>query len=94
MLQHDTGEHQGGSRSLYDDNGNLDVMVLWTKEADCKNNSQTTFDAIMARVHLAISEINTAYDLSGVNTELLLVHAYRHPTNVDQEGFSGSLSTL
>ena len=100
--QDNISEKGGSRRSLYDDNGgNLDVMVLWTKEAECRNHgegancnvSQASFDAMMATVNLAVQETNTAYSLSGVNTELLLVHAYRHPTYVDQ-GFSQSLSAI
>ena len=101
--QNKMSEKEGDSRrSLYDDNGgNIDVMVLWTKEAECRNNgqasncsvSQTSYNAMMARVELAVEETNTAYDLSGVQTQLLLVHAYRHPTYVD-EGFSASLSAI
>jgi hypothetical protein len=47
----------------------------------------------MARVNLAISETNTGYQESGVNTQLYLAHAYRHPTyDESSRGFDGTLS--
>ena len=94
------------SRQL-DDIGNtiIDVMVLWTKEAECAqsgittgcflngawvNNANTckeqgetvdcdrtqaTEDNMRSLIDLAIEETNTAYDESGVNAQLRLVHA-------------------
>ncbi len=85
-------EEQVESRYLYDDNGgNLDIMVVWTIKAECKNynlpdnctpNAETA-KAMMALINLAIDETNTAYELSGVRTQLYLAHAYRHPTFVE-----------
>lgn len=80
------------SRRLYDDSGgNLDVMVLWTKAAECKAFGLETKCKVTAAsranmkalVALAIEETNAAYAASGVNTELLLVHSKRHPSYVE-----------
>ena len=77
------------TRSLYDDNGgNLDIVVVWTKRAECRNAgldadctlTQETQTAMQNLVNLSIEETNTAYELSGVETRLLLAHSYRHPT--------------
>ena len=94
----------GSSRTLYDDNGgNLDIVVVWTKDAECRNSglpigcalTTQTHTAMQNRVNLAIEETNTAYQLSGVNTELLLVNSYRHETfDEKQFGFGGSLTEL
>ena len=90
------------SRKLYDDNGgNLDVMVVWTAKSECRNYglsagctlSADTESSMLARINLAISETNAAYAATGINTELLLVHAYRHPTYVETS-FSSSLSEI
>ena len=96
-------DKQQESRSLYDDEGgNLDIMVLWTKDAECRNAglsigctlTETTTALMQSRINLAIQETNTAYRLSGIETELLLVHSYRHPTFTSNDNFSGSLSEL
>ena len=71
----------------------IDVMVLWTPSAECKQSglpslcSRTaqTEANIRGLIDLAVEETNTAYDLSGVNAELRLVHAaytdYTESTN-------------
>jgi len=99
-----TSNLRTNSRSLYDDNGaNLDIIVVWTKDAECRNSgkavgctvSASTHRAMQNRVNLAVSETNTAYALSGVSTRLLLVHSYRHATYSERTyGFGGSLSRL
>lgn len=92
------------SRNLdvYDDSGgNLDVMIPWTELAECNNAglaagcnvTSDTYDSMMALVNLAVEETNVAYQLSGVNTQLLLVHAYRIDGYVE-EGFETTLSKL
>lgn len=82
-----------GRRLTYDDSGsNIDVMVVWTKAAECKLSglsatncqlSHNTKAAMEAEIELMVGEANTAYSLSGINTELRLTHAYRHPTYVE-----------
>jgi hypothetical protein len=62
----------------------LDVMVVWTKNAECRNSdlekgctrTLQTEANMRGLIDLAISETNTAYNLSGVSVELRLVHAY------------------
>jgi hypothetical protein len=70
----------------YDDSGaNIDIMVLWTKEAECKNSrlptgcnlTTTTESNMRGLIDLAVAETNTAYSLSGMLSSLRLVHAYR-----------------
>ena len=87
-LSHDVQDEWdvSSARALYDDSGgNLDIMVLWTENAECENAglsrncklSSTTYDYMMALVELAIEETNTAFSMSGVHSQLLLVHADR-----------------
>jgi hypothetical protein len=87
--------------NVYDDKGgNLDVMVVWTKDAECEHagigagctpTAETTA-SMHALINLAIEESNTAFKLSGVDTELLLAYSYRHPTySIAKNGFSNSL---
>ncbi len=77
------------NRVLNDDSGgNLDIMVVWTRKAECKNYgldegctlSASTSAAMEAQINLAIDETNTAFEHSGVQTRLYVAHAYRHPT--------------
>ena len=100
--QHIENNQSMSRRKLYDDNGgNLDIMVIWTKSAECNaaglssgcTLTPQTESSMMARVNLAIQETNDAYAASGVNTELLLVKAYRHPDYVEND-FSSALSDL
>merc|ERR1711862_669820 len=59
-----------------------DVMVVWTKRAECKNSGLSpgctlttqTRANMFAKINLAVDETNTAFSLSGINTELRLVH--------------------
>lgn len=94
---------ENSSRSLLDDSGgNLDVMVVWTKSAECANSglsegctltdsTQANMEALM---NLAILETNTAYAASGVNTELHLTHAYRHPTYTEYWSFEDDITEI
>ena len=88
------------SRRLYDDSGDtLDIMVVWTSEAECKNSRLSRFCTLDATtesnmrglIDLAVEETNTAYSLSGIETELRLVHAYRDLDYVETSSFSTSL---
>jgi hypothetical protein len=62
------------------------------KNSNCNVNAQTKA-TMQGLVNLAISETNTAFQLSGIETELLLVHSYRHPT-YSVKDFAGSLREL
>jgi hypothetical protein len=67
-------------------------MVIWTKTAECKKSgldagcplSVTTDNNMRGLIDLAIAETNTAINLSGVTTQLRLVHAYREPNYVEE----------
>jgi len=103
MIQNlkDTILQQGMSRGLDDSGDVLDVMVVWTKDAECKNAgfvpgctlTASTDSSMRALIDLAVEETNTAYEISGANTELLLVHAYRHPTYT-ASSFNGALDDV
>lgn len=78
------GRSDSGRRLVDDAGGNLDTMVVWTAAAECNNAGKATGCArdnfteerMRGTIDLAIAETNTAYELSGINTELRLVHAY------------------
>jgi hypothetical protein len=79
-------------RNLYDDSGaTIDVMVVWTKQAECKVSKLTpnctltaiTENNIRGLIDLAVAETNTAFQLSGILSSLRLVHAYRDPVYVE-----------
>ena len=84
--RHDT------SRKLYDDlGGNIDLMVLWTAKAACAaygdvegctitSDHTANMESLVA---LAVDETNIAFRASGVNTQLLLVRSYQHPSYVE-----------
>jgi hypothetical protein len=83
-------DHQG--RLLYDDSGsNIDVMVVWTTDAECKNSflpvgctlTATTESNMRGVIDLLVAEANTAFSLSGMLSSLRLVHAYRDSTYVE-----------
>ena len=69
----------------------IDVMVPWTKKAECANSglsqgctlTDQTYDAMMTMVELAVFETNQAFINSGVHTQFRLVHAYRDPSYVE-----------
>ena len=68
-LPADPSDVDGPSRQRRGDDGSqLDVMVLWTVNAECANSGQpagctptsTTFNNMLARMELAVAETNTA----------------------------------
>ena len=98
MLEgHDNKE----SRKLSDDGSVMDVMVVWTAKAECRNSglsqgctlTSQTESNMRNRINLAFTETNSAYTASGVNSQILLVHAYRHPDYVESS-FGTALSEL
>jgi len=78
----------------------IDVMVLWTRDAECKNAglqagctvTPDTYSAMMATVELAVVETNQGYSNSQVDARIRLVHSYR--SDYQERGFSGSLTDL
>lgn len=64
----------------------LDIMVPWTKQAECWNAGfedgvcdvdEDTKEMMEALIELAIEETNLAFTKSAINTQLNLVHMYR-----------------
>ena len=71
----------------------IDVMVVWTKQAECKVSglldmssctlTTVTENNMLGLIDLAVTETNTALQLSGIYSTLRLVHAYRDLTYVE-----------
>jgi hypothetical protein len=77
-----------GHRQLVDDGSIIDIMIVWTLNAECKASflnyncavtSQTETN-MRGKIDAMIAASNEAYVNSGIQTELRLVYAYRHPT--------------
>jgi hypothetical protein len=93
-------------RNLYDDisGSNIDVMVVWTKDAECKVSkllpgcalTSITESNMRGLIDLAVAEANTAFELSGILSSLRLVYAYRDPTYVEPttDSFKTALLSL
>ena len=96
--QHISSRHQryqDRSLSLDDSGKNLDILVVWSRDSECKvsnlsrecQTSNITEANMRSMIKLAVAETNAAYQLSGVDTELVLVHAYRQPTYVELRNY-------
>ena len=94
--------HNDG-RQLFDNSGgNIDILVVWTKLAECRKAglsagcivTASTENIMRGLIDLAIAETNTAYALSGIFTSLRLVHAYRDPDYIEGEDFYTSLEHI
>ncbi len=90
-------DYQKSQRNLFDDlGGNLDIMVIYTRKAACRAYGEfldcEVTDEMIANMEqiiaLAVAETNVAYSSSGVDTELLLVHSYMHPTYEETDLFT------
>ena len=103
-LRGSSSQQQGG-RSLYDDSGStLDVMIVWTREAECRYNNlgyDETCDLTPAHemlfkvmVEMLVEEANTAFTESGIDTQLRLVHSYRHKSYIESSSSSVALKDL
>jgi hypothetical protein len=76
---------------LDDIGGNMDILVLWMKAAECRNSGLSASCSVDAAteanmpglVNVAIKETNVAYDMSGIQTSLCLVHAYRERNYIE-----------
>jgi hypothetical protein len=97
------GATDAHGRMLYDDSGsNIDVLVVWTKDAECVKSglpkgctlTTTTESNMRGLIDLAIEETNTAYSLSGMLSSLRLVYAYRDSTYVEPTTFDVALANL
>lgn len=88
------------SNNSVSDGSVIDVMVLWTKDAECINAgrswpcslSSSTLRKMRAKIALAIQETNDAYTRSKIFTKLRLVHTYRE-MNYKEKGV-GMSTTL
>ncbi len=99
------GYTHGQPRGLVDHRGvTIDVMVVWTKNAECKKSglaaecslSSMTEHNMRGLIDLAIAETNTAFTLSGVTSQLRLVYAYREPNYKEDvsNAFGSALSSI
>jgi len=89
-----------GNGTTAQSNVEIDVMVLWTQDAECKNAgleagctvTSETHTRMLATVELAVAETNQGYANSQINVQIRLVHSYR--SDYRETGFSGSLNDL
>ena len=82
----------------------LDVMVVWTRNAECANAYQskgctltdTTRKAILGRINLAVLETNVAFENSGIEAKVNLIHAYLDASYTEQntDAFRGALNAI
>lgn len=96
--------HEPVQRNAQAEPTTIDVMVLWTRKAECANAgpvckngavNQTTAELMEDLIQLAIQETNTAYQLSGVDIQLELVYRYRSDyVEPSSNAFSISLGDL
>jgi hypothetical protein len=99
--------NSGGLRGSYYDQSHrslaktqIGVVVAWTRNAECRvagkslpcTRTSSTTSAMRGKINLAVEETNTAYELSGINAELKLVHAYYTSFDEGSTDFSGALS--
>jgi Metallo-peptidase family M12B Reprolysin-like len=90
-------------RVLNNDSGAIiDVLVVLTKEAECRNAGSvvgctvttSTEERMRGLIDLAVSETNTAFSLSGIFSSIRLVHAYRHPDYIEAALYGTTLQQL
>jgi len=92
-------EDAPGADDPLDDGSVIDVMVVWTRQAECANArlpndctvTQQSEDQMRALIALANEESNDAYADSGIDLQLNLAHAYRDEDYVER-GFSEVLN--
>jgi len=88
------GSENNNHRRLYDDSGsNLDVMVVWTREAECRYNglgydencdlTEESTEAFRGMIDLLVAQSNAAFGVSGIASQVRLVHAYRDDSYVE-----------
>ena len=74
-----------------DDGSVIDLMIVWTKQAECEESGyaktctpdSVTEAAMQDLANAAVNQANIAFDVSGINSEFRLVHAYRDPNYVE-----------
>lgn len=85
------------NRRLADDGRIIDIMVLWTPKAEDAQDAATTAERevlIRDLIDTAVEMTNQAYDNSGVETMLRLVHAQRAEGYVESTDYSQNLYNL
>jgi len=97
-------EHHDAQRELEDCGTTINIMVLWTKQAECRSSglhdqlcvtTSTTTTNMQNLITLALSESNIAFVESGINASLHLVHSYRTDYNErNSDGTSEALEYL
>ena len=104
-LHHDHTTSQQQQRSLagVGDDEQIDVMVLWTKDAECRNAeaavgctvTQQTYDSMIATIELAIVQSNNAFIDSGIpQVQFNLVHAYREASYTEPTSYNTQVLDL
>jgi hypothetical protein len=80
-------------RQLAEAHTTLDIMVVWTTDAECNNNNLNSGctttgaseDAMRGLINLAVAETNVAFVNSNIHASLQLVHAYRESSYTEYE---------
>jgi hypothetical protein len=85
-------------RRLAEAHTTLDIMVVWTTNAECNRGRPSHYvdnsgcattaaseTAMRGLINLAVAETNVAFGNSGVHISLQLVHAYREPAYTEYE---------
>ena len=88
---------QNQNRRLADDGRIIDIMVLWTPAAEAAQPATTAAEReldIRDLIDTAIEMTNQAYDNSGVETMLRLVHAQRAEGYAESTDYSQNLYNL
>lgn len=101
-LLFDINETSSTTRRVNTDMATIDVLVVWTKAAECANAQRplgctltsSTSQTMLRRVELAIEETNVAYEKSGVAIRLELVYSYRSETYDEPASGDGFITTL
>lgn len=85
--------HKQNRRRL-DDGRVIDIMVIWTPEAEAAQGGADKEVSIRNVINGAIEWTNLAYDNSGIDTMLRLVHAQRADGYAESSDYSQNLYNL
>lgn len=89
-------------RRLYEDDGkHVDIMIVWTTNAECRNAGKAdicaynteTEEEMRGLIAQAVATTNTIFADSGMDMKLRLVHAYRN-TEYNEVGRDSPLRDL
>jgi hypothetical protein len=91
-VKNQIADKKAGRLSRFNDLGsNIDILVVWTRKAECllsgypdgcSLNARTTAN-MRGLIRLAMLETNQAFNNSGIATQLRLVHSYRDDTYME-----------